>query len=257
MLRAGVMGAVGVLLLGACSASQQLDSIEARLAEVSRQIEELDGSVSSRQQVDDLSGQVSEGSDRLLRSEADLRADLGVLADRISELEAQLGDTVYRIDQLSQQIARTNQELSGLLAAIPSGGEGPAPPDLATDPELLYEEAYADFREKRYDLAILGFREYLDTFPDTDLADNALYWLGECYFSQGSYAEAVAEFSGVLARYPRSDRAVSAMLRRGLAYLAMGDAEEGINQLERVLRDYPSSDEAVIAREQLTELQNN
>ena len=254
--RCVVLGAAALCLFGGCSSSRQLESIESQLGQISGQIATLQTELSSKQEVAELEGRVLEETERLLRSEADTRLDIGQLSNRISELEAQLADTLYRIDQLSQQIARTNQELEALLAAIPAGGEGAGPPSIA-DPVLLYEEAYADFRNQNYDLAIVGFREYIDTFPETELADNALYWLGECYFNRGKFAQAVAEFSGVLSRYPRSERVVSAMLRRGLAYLAMGESEEGLNQLERLVRDYPSSEEADIAREQLQELQNN
>ena len=247
---------MGVCLFGGCSSSRQLESIESQLAQISTQITTLQTELSSKQELAALEGRVIEETERLLRAEADTRLDVGQLSNRISELEARLADTLYRIDQLSQQIARTNQELDALLAAVPAGGEGPGPPSI-TDPVLLYEEAYADFRRQNYDLAIVGFREYLDTFPETELADNALYWLGECYFNLGRFAEAVAEFSGVLSRYSRSERIVSAMLRRGVAYLAMGESEEGVNQLERLVREYPSSEEADIAREQLQELQTN
>lgn len=252
-----VAGATGVLLLtGACSSTQQLDSIETRLTQLQGEVTALQSDVASRSELEQLGEHLGGETAKLLRSDADLQADVQQLAQRIGELDSKLQDTLYRIDQISQQLAATNQDLRSLLSAGPADGEGP-PPTPVDDPQALYEEAYGDYRKGNFDLAIQGFREYLDTYPDTDLADNALYWIGESRLNQGQYAEAIKEFSGVLARYPRSDRVPSAILRRAYAHLQLGERGEGIEQLRRLDKDYPSSEEATIAREQLEQLTRN
>ena len=78
-----------------------------------------------------------------------------------------------------------------------------------------------------YDLAVLGFRQYLESFPDTELADNASYWIGESYYSQGKYQQAIREFDGILRRYPRSDKLASGLLKKGYAYLGARPAGAG------------------------------
>ena len=93
--------------------------------------------------------------------------------------------------------------------------------------------------------------QYLKEFPDTDLADNAAYWIGECLFSQGKYAQAIGEFDNVLTRFPRSDKIASAMLKKAYATLEIGQKSKGVAQLQRVIKDYPSSDEANLARQRL------
>ena len=49
----------------------------------------------------------------------------------------------------------------------------------ATTPDELYRSAYEDYMRGNYDLAADGFGEYLRRWPDTELSDNALYWIGE------------------------------------------------------------------------------
>ena len=123
-----------------------------------------------------------------------------------------------------------------------------------SDPKSLYPTAYNDCLRSNYDLAVLGFRQYLESFPDTELADNASYWIGESYYSQGKYQQAIREYDSILRRYPRSDKLASALLKKGYAYLELGQREQGEVQLQHVIREYPSTDEANLARQRLREL---
>ena len=94
----------------------------------------------------------------------------------------------------------------------------------------------------------------MEAFPDSELADNARYWIGECNFSQGNYQQAIREFDRILAEYPRSDKLASALLKKGYAYLQMGRIQEGRTQLRSVISTYAGSDEAVLAQQRLDSL---
>lgn len=250
-----VVGLVALLALVSCTSTTELETINERLGEIQRQIAALDSEVSTKGEIEELGERVAAEADKLLRSGADLRLDLDTLSSRIGELEAQLQDTVYRIDQVSQQVAATNQELKALALAPPqhiATGEGISEA-AGADPETLYNQAYKDYRRSEYELATLGFREYLETYPETELADNALYWIGESYFNQGHFLAAIGEFTNVVSRYPRSEKVPSAILRRGYAYLELGEREKGLNDLMSVEQNHPSSEEAAIARQQLKE----
>ncbi|HBL27117.1 MAG TPA: tol-pal system protein YbgF, partial [Acidobacteria bacterium] len=128
------------------------------------------------------------------------------------------------------------------------------PAGPAADPQSLYNAAYNDYLRGKYDLAFQGFDEYLKNFPGTDLADNATYWIGECFYRQRRYRQAVDQFEAVLSRYPRSDKSASALLKKGYALIELGDRTQGVAQLRQVVRQYPTSDEANLARQRLREL---
>ena len=128
------------------------------------------------------------------------------------------------------------------------GASGPV------DPEALYQSAYDDYLRGNYDLAVASFEEYLETFPNTELADNATYWIGESYYREGKYRQAIDQFERVLRRYPRSEKVPGALLKKGYAYLELGERSQGIVQLQVVIREHPSSDEANIARDRLRAL---
>ena len=246
-----------MLCLAACSSTQQLESIEARLAEIQRQIQQVQREATTREDLAAIEQVVTAESARLLRSSADVSVDLDSVERRIGELEQQIAETLHRIEQLSQQVATTNQQIKAMPQRQPASRatEGPPLPSGGSDPETLYQEAYADYRAGSYDLAILGFGEYMATYPDTELADNAAYWLGESYFAQQRFDQAIAAFSNVLSKYPRSEKMASAMLKRGYAYLQLGQRDRGLEELRVLLRAHPSSEEAAIARQQLESLE--
>ena len=246
-----------MLCLAACTSTEQLESIEARLAEIQRQIQQVQREATTREDLAAIEQTVAGESAKLLRSSADVRVDLDSVKRRIGELEEQIAETLHRIEQLSQQVAATKQQIKSMPQRQPASGatEGPLLPAANSDPETLYQEAYADYRAGDYDLAILGFGEYLESYPDTELADNAAYWLGESYFAQQRFDQAIAGFTNVLSKYPRSEKVASAMLKRGYAYLQLGQRDRGLEELRALLRTHPSSEEAAIARQQLESLE--
>lgn len=122
------------------------------------------------------------------------------------------------------------------------------------DPETLYNTAYTDYNKGNYALAVGGFEEYQRLFPDSALADNAMYWIGECLFSQGEYGDALDAFDNLLGRYPRTDKAAAANLKKALAYLERNQVGTAIYQLKFVGENYPGTDEARIARDRLAGL---
>jgi tol-pal system protein YbgF len=241
------------IALAGCVSSSDIDGLHSQLAEIQRQVLQLQMQTSSKEEVATLQQNLKDQTDQLLKAEADRRADFGNLSSQIAELQGQLEDTNYRLSQLSQQIASTNQDLKAVRSATapPNAAAGGAP---VSDPETLYQTAYSDYLRGNYDLALLGFRQYLDSFPDTDLADNASYWIGECYYRQQKYSDAISEYDQVLTRWPRSDKTASAELKKGYAQIELGKKADGVQQLQKVIRDFPTSDEANLARQRLQSL---
>jgi tol-pal system protein YbgF len=242
-------------LVAGCVSGTDIESVQAQLNELQRQILQLQKQTSGKEEVAGLQTAIATQTRELLKSEADMQVELGKVSAQVDQLQAKLEDTNERLAQLSQLIAATNQELKTYRAAAPAvegpGGQMPSP---GSDPQALYQAAYGDYVRGNYDLAMLGFQQYVEAFADTELADNAAYWIGECYYRQGKFRQAVQEFENVLARYPRSDKSASAWLKKGYAYLELGERAQGVVQLQHVVREYPGSDEANLARQRLHEL---
>jgi tol-pal system protein YbgF len=262
------------LAAGGCVSSSDIEGLHTQISDVERQVQAAKTQAPSKQDVAALDAQMSRQMDSLLKTEADMQVKLQSLTSHIDELQAKLEDTNYRLAQLSQQIAATNQELKtyrGAGGAPPPGaGDATAPPppgapatapragapaaQVVNDPKALYDSAYNDYLKGNYDLAMREFTEYLNDFPDTDLASNATYWIGESYYRQKKYRQAVEQFEQVLERYPHSEKRASALLKKGYSQLAMGERAAGVASLRLVVRQHPTSDEANLARQRLREL---
>ena len=58
-------------------------------------------------------------------------------------------------------------------------------------------------------------------YPQSDLADNAYYWMGEIFYAWRNYPEAVRAFQTVMYMYPNGNKTPDAMLKMGYAYAEM------------------------------------
>lgn len=257
--------ALAALLATGCVSSTDIESLQEQNAALQRQLAEMRAQGSSKTEMASLESTLRQQTDRLLKTEADMRVDLANLSSQLAQLQGSLEDTNYRLSQVSQQIAAANQDLRAVRSAtappplVPgaAGDLASAPVSQqanAADPEALYQASYADYLRGAYDLALLGFRQYLEAYPETDLADNSVYWIGECFYRQQKYAEAIVEYDRVLERWPRSDKTASALLKKGYALVESGQRRDGVAQLERVLKTFGNSDEANLARQKLQSL---
>jgi tol-pal system protein YbgF len=143
-------------------------------------------------------------------------------------------------------------------------GVAPAPPiaraksddarPKTDDPLKLYHQAYDALRAGRHDEAIAGFRELVRRFPEHDLADNAQYWLGECFYDRKLYSAAAPEFRQVVTRYPTGNKAPDALLKLAYCLLALGDLQKGRDLLSQVPASYPHTEAARLAELRLAEI---
>jgi tol-pal system protein YbgF len=119
----------------------------------------------------------------------------------------------------------------------------------------LYRRSYEALRLGKHDEAAGGFREFLRRYTAHDLADNAQYWLGECYYDVKDFASAVREFRRVVERFPHGNKVPDALLKVGYSYLALGSIDAGKQTLEQLVRSYPRHETTVLATARLAELE--
>lgn len=128
------------------------------------------------------------------------------------------------------------------------------PPLTHLSPKEVYNMAYSDYRKGNFELAIDGFKMYIEQFPESPLVDNSLYWIGECYFSQKKYAEAIEQFNELLLNYPRGDRIPAAYLKKGISLMELRKKEESLIVFKLLISKYPLEEETKIAQQKIREL---
>jgi tol-pal system protein YbgF len=126
------------------------------------------------------------------------------------------------------------------------------PPNMS--PQEIYNMAYADYLKGNFSLAIDGFKIYLDNFAQSPFADNALYWIGECYFSQKEFEEAISRYNQLILNYPLGDKVPAAYLHKGISLMELDRNEEALSVFKLMVSKYPLEEETKIAQEKIKEL---
>jgi tol-pal system protein YbgF len=128
-----------------------------------------------------------------------------------------------------------------------------APTDDAPNPQ--YQEVMEIFRSGDYETAGPLFETFAEEFPEDELADNALYWAGECKYTKKKFTEAIKRFKRVVEEYPDGSKVPDAMLKIGFAYISLGDTGSAETYLKKVVAQYPFSTAGAKAEERLKKLQ--
>lgn len=121
--------------------------------------------------------------------------------------------------------------------------------------EKLYLTAYQEHLSGNYTQAIELFSSYLAGYPESRLADNALYWVGEAYYKLEDFSSAVKHLKKVAEEYPQANKAPYALYRLGLVYQQLGDNSSAKDQFKKLTENYPGSELAELARMKVEKLQ--
>jgi len=185
------------------------------------------------------------------------------MTSQIQTLSESLEEAKARIAKLSEQVAQTQNIIQTLHAPpLATGESGAAGAPAGTSPgaasipdaQTLYKSGLSYFNGGQYPLAVQAFQEYLQFYGETDLASNAQFYIGECYYSQSEFSQAIDEYNKGLERYPKGNKLPAAQLKKGYALLAMEQTQPGVRELRSLIQRFPSSPEADLARQRLRKL---
>lgn len=224
--------------------------------------------------------------DRLRTPNEGVRADLEQLEARVQRLETEGSESSGENARLRERIAELEATLEEVRAlattpAPPAPFDPPPPPrvqvvqvsELESDTDRarvgteadpaaavertgheLYDQALEAFMRHEYVEAELGFQRYISDFPDTDLSDNALYWIGECRFARGDNRGAAAAFQQLLHEFPLGNKVPDALLKLGRSLERLGDTDGARRRFREVSTRFPDTEAARMAADSLATL---
>ena len=164
------------------------------------------------------------------------------------------GKVDEEIEALEKKISRLEQRIRDLEQL--NAQKQPTVLKLEyVDPVQLYQKARNLLLEGDAVTAARLFASFAEKHPDHSLADNALYWLGECHYSLGQYNVAAEEFKSLVKTYPKAEKVPDALLKIGYSYLSMDDINRASHYLKLVLKKYPFSLAAEKAQVKLKSLE--
>jgi tol-pal system protein YbgF len=213
-------------------------------------------------------------------------ASMVAMSQHVEELQSEVRELRGRIDELEHENAAMRKEQHDLYndlskrigggqagtadtggapnasAAGAAGGAGAAAADTGAGgaagsnqpssvEQAVYNQSFDALKAGSYSVAITSFRDFLTNYPQSPLAPNAQYWLGEAYYVNRDYDSAAGAFRTVLRKWPDTAKAPDALLKLGFAQFEQKQYPAARATLTQVTQKYPGTDSARLAAERL------
>ena len=241
---------------GACGVQTDLTNLKNDTTHLRAQMQVMREEVALQEDIDSLKVHivrletlVGDQMDELLRMRADMGQRVGglenqlrVLTTRITESDRQFSALVRRLESLQVQLS---------APAGPDTTAAPTGPSGSFDPGELYDLALRDFQRGSYDVAVRQFTQYIEYFPDSDLTDDAQFYIGDSYYTQSLYTPALDAYEVLLDAYPDGNKVPATLLKIAFIKVARKELAEARSYLDQVIAQFPDSEEAQLARMRL------
>ncbi len=241
--RLALTAALTGLLAGCATTPAEEDPVVQKLTELDSRLLRIER-VLTNQSLLDLSQRIEAG-----------QAETRILRGQIDELQ-------HSLNRSQDQQREIGSDLDRRLSALESGaGAQPAAstpnsglPIPQGDDRANYQAAFDLLKDGQYPQAVSAFQHYLRTFPDSGLADNAQYWLGEAHYVTKRYKDALRDFQLVLEKYPDSRKTPDALLKIGYCNYELQNWAEARSALGQVVQRFGDTTAARLATQRLEKM---
>lgn len=266
-LRAGSALLAATVLLAGCATTSSQEQMQNTIYQTYSLVRKLDTELSKT--VSELGVSSADLSARVDSSEQDLRALQGMAEEnqrKLQSIQQQLETLQRNLSRPLGSGAAADPSLDG--AGDGSAADGASAPAAAAGGDVssesaaqLYNQAQRSFINQDWESARAQYEEYLQRFPQTDLAENAQYWLALSYAKLaesrqdlGLYQQAVRGFEQLRSAYPSSSKVPTSLYDQAEVHLQLQQRDRAIALLRQIVDEYPMAPTAVRAKSKLQEL---
>jgi tol-pal system protein YbgF len=249
-----VLCLTAVSLSGCASTPPEEDPVQIKLKDLDTRLARIER-VMANQSLLDFSNQLES-----LRT--DIRGvhnDVDQMSNALEASRKQQRDLYADLEQRLRTLESRGGGASG--AAAPASGTSAGPQLSSTqdasvtgDDKASYQAAFNLLKDGQYDRAIAAFQKFLATYPDSSLADNAQYWLGEAFYVNKAYPEALSAFQRVADKYPQSRKLPDALLKIGYCRYEMKQLDSAREVLTQVASRYADTSAGRLAQQRLEKM---
>lgn len=239
------------LALGACVTPSKID--------------ELQGNIEQVRTDNKKTQQILTRLDSLMTAQTEnntkLRNDMSYTAD---ELQRQIALLLENYTDMMAQINQINSggRVTRVITSSPGASNNTSQTSTGTsavlqptiDCQKAYDEAFILVRQGEYEKAITDYKKFLDECDNHPSAENARYWLGECYYSLGKFPDAIDQFQALLERYKGSVNSGRALYKLGRCHQELGHKDDAKKVYQQVIDQFPQTLEAEQSKERLKDL---
>lgn len=249
-----LLPAIFVLIVtGACGVQSDLTNLKNDTTHLRAQMQVMREEIALQEDIDSLRVHIVR-LEALVRYQTDellsMRADMG---QRVGALESRLQTLTTRITESDRQFSALVRRLESLQVqlSVPARPDTSGAQTASFDPGELYDLALRDYQRGDYDVAVRQFTQYIEYFPDSDLADDAQFYIGDSYYTQSLYTPALDAYEKLLSTYPDGSKVPATLLKIAFIKVARNEPSEARSYLERVIGEFPDAEEAQLARMRL------
>jgi tol-pal system protein YbgF len=239
---------VAALAVGCAGTPPEQDPVQIKLRDLDARLARIERVVAN-QSLLDLANQVE-----ALRSDVRaMRNDVDVLNHNLDIARKQQRDLYADLDQRLKSLEARGAG-GGAAAAPGSAGVGGGDSTAEAPDKASYQAAFDLLKNAQYDRAITAFKNFLAAYPNSQLADNAQYWLGEANYVNRSFPEALAAFQRVVENYPGSRKLPDALLKIGYCNYELKEYSTARAALLHVTTGFPDAAAAPLAQQRLDKM---
>ena len=265
VVRMVAVAAIGATLGGCATTPPEQDPVQIKLRDLDGRIERIErlmtnqGLLELANEMEALRGDVRGVHDSIDKTQNDQELGRKRLHDVYQDLDARIKALEAR--EAAAPVAAPVAAAPDAPAAAPAGAAvgrtaAPAPgPGADGTDRGDYQAAFTLLKDSQYDAAIAAFSRFLVDHPDSALADNAQYWLGEGYYVNREFPTALAAFQRVLDRFPQSRKVPDALLKVGYCYYELGKWDAAKAALKQVTAGFTDSPAGRLAQLRLEKIQ--
>ncbi len=197
---------------------------------------------------------------------ADFLVQFGDFQTSLNRLSGRLEENDYKLKKLIDETNKEKEVLVAQLSSLEKRVQGlerllaeqkaalKATEFKLMGPKGVYQEALNFYKKSKYKNARELFEKLLKEYPNSSLAGNAQFWIGEAYFSQKRFEEAILAYQKAIKKYPKNTKIPGALLKQGLSFAALGDKDTAKILLKQLIKKYPKTEQAKIAQRKLNNL---
>lgn len=242
----GVLGCSGSLLPAKKDSSVTIEELKRRVLDLQRQATINEVEIARlRQRVTEVEArpQVPVHSATESAQEPSVAESIAIEPYRAPEIEEDDLDPVRYAESVPPEGRAESR------AGLEEGEEPSSAVAVTEQGQQLYDRGYSLYHQGQFVDAETELRSFLASYADTDLADNAQYWIGESRYARKDFPGALAAFRETVERFPGGNKVPDALVKAGQCFEAQGDLDSALETYREVVRRYPESAAAARAAE--------
>ncbi|MDR1849493.1 MAG: tol-pal system protein YbgF [Zoogloeaceae bacterium] len=212
----------------------------------------------AREQINVLKQESAQKFDTLSKAQLELSTQMLGLREEISRLYGEIETLRHENEQLNKRQQDLYLDLDSRLSRFEGSSGSARPAGRTAAPSAnqaaenqAYENALNLFRASKFKEATTAFSAFVQGYPDSDMAPNAQFWLGNAWYAQNRCKEAMEAQLALLQEWPDAARAPDATLVIANCQRDMKNRAAEQGTLKEIIARYPASPVATEAKKRL------